>query len=92
MATKVRIPNKAGWALNEALNEHDPEIAELMGMLLDQIQREREAAANRFDKSALLRLADMTATVAMLQRHISRLATIHWLARNNEYDRQEQGI
>lgn len=87
MTTKVRVPNKAGWALDEAL-EHDPDIAELLEQLLNQIERERAAAKNRYDKNAQLRLADLMHTAAQLQRLCSRLAALHHLARQNEYDKR----
>lgn len=89
MTTALRVPNKAGWALDECLAEHDPELAELLTQLVDQVERERQLAANRYDKNTLLRLADMLLTVALLQVHVSRLARLHLLARHNEYDRHE---
>ena len=30
MSTKVRPHNKELWALNEAIDEHDPDVAELL--------------------------------------------------------------
>lgn len=90
MTTPVRVPNKAGWALDECLIEHDPELAELLVQLLAQMEKEREIAINRFDKNAQLRLADLLMTVAKLQIHFSRLTRLHQLARHNEYDRHEE--
>lgn len=87
--TTTRIPNKAGWALDECLTEHDPDIAELLVRLVNYVERERELAANRYDKNTLLRLADVLLAVALLQVHFSRLARLHSLARCNDYDRHE---
>lgn len=87
MTTNTRIPNKAGWSLDECLTEHDPDIAELVRQLLSQIERERVAAASRYDRNMLLRLADILLVVAKIQFHISRMARLHQLARRNEYDR-----
>jgi hypothetical protein len=86
MVTKVRPPNKTLWALDEAIADHDPSIAELVEQLLNHLEREEEAARNRYDKTAQLRLAKAVATLARLQLHCSRLAALHRQARNNEYD------
>lgn len=90
MTTRVRVPNKAGWALDECLIHHDPDLAELLVRLLDQIEREKEIAINRFDKNAQLRLAELLMTVAKLQIHFSRLTRLHQLARCNEYDKHTE--
>jgi len=90
MPTKSRVPHKALWSLDEAIEEHDPDIAELIGHLLDQLQREEEAARNRYDKTARLRLSETFATVARLQQHTTRLASLHRQARANEYDQHER--
>lgn len=89
MPTKSRIPHKALWALDEAI-DHDPDIAELIGDLLDQLKREDEAAKSRFDKTARLRISDAFATLATLQQHTTRLASLHRQARTNEYDQYER--
>ncbi len=89
MPTNVRVPNKAAWALDEAL-EHDPDIAELLGQLLEQLKREEEAARNRYDKTARLRLSEAFATLATVQQHTTRLASLHRQARTNQYDQHER--
>lgn len=88
MATAVRPPNKVIWALDEAIAEHDPEIAERFEELLNRIEQEKEQARRRYDKAAQLRLADMAITLARLQQHTSRLASLHRQARANQYDRR----
>lgn len=88
MATAVRPPNKVIWALDEAIEEHDPEIAEQFEELLNRIEQEKEQARRRYDKAAQLRLADMAITLARLQQHTSRLASLHRQARANQYDRR----
>lgn len=90
MPTKTRVPNKALWSLDEAIADHDPDIAELLGSLLSQLQREEEAARSRYDKTARLRLSETFATLAQIQQHTNRLAVLHRLARSNEYDRHER--
>ena len=85
-----RLPNKAGWALDEAIDDHDPAIAELLERLVDQVEAEKSSAENRFDKTARLRMAELLLTLTRLQQHSARLATIHQLARRNEYDRYEK--
>lgn len=90
MPTKSRVPHKALWSLDEAIQEHDPEIAELLGTLLDHLKREEEAARNLYDKTARLRLSETFATLATLQQHTTRLASLHRQARANEYDQHER--
>lgn len=90
MPTKSRVPHKALWAIDEAIQEHDPDIAELLGTLLDHLKREEEAARNRYDKTARLRLSETFATLATLQQHTTRLASLHRQARANEYDQHER--
>lgn len=85
-----RLPNKAGWALDEAIDEHDPAIAELLERLVNQVEMEKAAAENRFDKTARLRIAELLLTLTRLQQHSARLSTIHQLARRNMYDRYEK--
>ena len=88
MATAVRPPNKVIWALDEAIDEHDPAIAEQLEQLLNRIEQEKEQAKRRYDKVGQLRLADMAITLARLQQHTSRLASLHRQARGNQYDRR----
>lgn len=88
MSTKVRPPNKVIWALDEAIAEHDPDVAELIERLLTQLEREDEAARARFDKTTRLRLAESFAVLARLQGHTARLANLHRQARANEYDKR----
>lgn len=88
MTTKVRPPNKVIWALDEAIAEHDPDVAELLERLLTQLEREDEAARQRFDKVTRLRLAESFAALARLQGHTARLASLHRQARANEYDKR----
>ena len=88
MTTKVRPPNKTLWALDEAIAEHDPDVAELLERLLTQLEREDEAARQRFDKVTRLRLAESFAVLARLQGHTARLASLHRQARANEYDKR----
>ncbi len=87
MATKVRPPNKTLWALDEAI-EHDTDAAELLEQLLTQLEREQEEAKRRFDKAGQVRLAGAFVTLARLQAHQARVASLHRQARNNEYDRR----
>lgn len=88
MSTKVRPPNKVLWALDEAIDEHDPDVAELIEKLLTLMEREDEAARARFDKATRLRLAESFAALARLQGHTARLASLHRQARANEYDKR----
>ena len=88
MVTKVRPPNKTIWALDEAIDDHDPDIAELMDKLACFLEREEEAARNRFDKDARLRISEAALTLTRLNMHFARLTTLHRLARANEYDRR----
>lgn len=88
MSTKVRPPNKVLWALDEAIAEHDPDIAELIERLLTLMEREEEAARARFDKATRLRLGESFAALARLQGHTARLASLHRQARANEYDKR----
>lgn len=88
MSTKVRPPNKVLWALDEAIAEHDPDVAELVERLLATLEREEEAARARFDKAARLRLTESFAVLARLQTHTARLASLHRQARANEYDKR----
>lgn len=92
MSTPARLPNKAGWALDEALQEHDPAIACLLDDLIRHLEHEREAARSRYDKAALIRQGDALLTVNRLQQHTGRLATLHRLARTNQYDRYEREV
>jgi hypothetical protein len=87
MATKVRPPNKVLWALDEAI-EHDTETAELLTQLLHALERENEEAKRRFDKGTQVRLGQAFVTLAKLQMHTGRLASLHRQARNNEYDKR----
>ncbi len=89
MSSRVRVPNKAGWALDECLTDHDPAVNCLLDDLIRHIECEREAARSRYDKPALIRQGDMLLAVTRLQQHAGRLATLHRLARANEYDRYE---
>jgi len=88
VGTKTRVPNQAGWALDEILDEHDPEINELLAVLIDQVQREKEAAENRFDTRGRLRIAEVGFTLMQLQYHLGRVQKLHRMARANEYDRR----
>lgn len=88
MSTKVRPPNKVIWALDEAIAEHDPDVAELLERLLTQLEREDEVARSRFDKTTRLRLMESFAVLARLQGHTARLASLHRQARANEYDKR----
>jgi hypothetical protein len=88
VSTKVRPPNKVIWALDEAIAEHDPDIAELLERLLTLMEREDEAAKARFDKATRLRMAESFAVLARLQGHTARLASLHRQARANEYDKR----
>jgi chromosome segregation ATPase len=88
MATAVRPPNKVLWSLDEAITEHDPAIAEQLEELLNRIEQEKEQAKRRYDKAGQLRLADMAISLARLQQHTSRLASLHRQARSNQYDRR----
>ncbi len=88
MATAVRPPNKVLWALTECIDEHDPEIAERFEELLNRIEQEKEQAKRRFDKAGQLRLAEMVVTLAHIQQHTSRLASLHRQARSNQYDKR----
>jgi hypothetical protein len=57
-------------------------------VILTLIENERRAAKNRYDTKAQLRMADAVAALAQLQQATSRIATLHRLARSNEYDRR----
>lgn len=87
MATAVRPPNKVLWALAECI-EHDADIAELIEALINLLERENEQAKQRFDKAGRLRLAEGFATLARLQSHAARIASLHMQAKQNQYDRR----
>ena len=88
MVTSVRLPNKAGWALDEAI-QLDGDIAEHIATLLDALEHEREVAKHRYDTKAQLRIADAMTALARMQQATGRLATLHRLARANQYDGRE---
>lgn len=88
MSTTVRVPNKAGWALDEIIADHDPEIAELLTQLVQLIECEKEAAKSRYDQKAQLRIGDQLLVVTKLQASLLRVMHLHRLARNNEYDKR----
>lgn len=88
MVTKVRPPNKTLWALDECIADHDPEVAELIDKLTNILEREEGLARNRYDKDARLRISEAALTLTRLQLHLARLATLHRLARANEYDKR----
>ena len=88
MVTKIRPPNKTIWALDEAIAEHDADAAELVDQLAHYLEREEEMAKRRFDKDARLRIGEAALALTRLQLHLSRLATLHRLARANEYDKR----
>jgi hypothetical protein len=87
MATAVRPTNKILWAMAEAI-EHDADVAELIETLINLLEKEKEQATQRFDKAGRLRLAEGFATLARLQSHTARIASLHRQARGNEYDRR----
>lgn len=88
MATAVRATNKVIWAMDEAIQEHDAEVAELLSELTNRLEREQVIARNRFDKAGQLRVSEAFLVVARLQAHVARLASLHRQARVNEYDRR----
>ena len=88
MATAVRPTNKIIWAMDEAIQEHDADIAELLTRLLEILEREQEEAKRRFDKATQVRLGEAFVTLARLQSHTARCASLHRQARGNEYDRR----
>lgn len=63
MSTTTRPPNKTLWALDEAIGEHDPQLAQRVEALTKQIRREMDEAGRRFDKAAQARLGEMALTV-----------------------------
>jgi hypothetical protein len=87
MTTAVRPPNKVLWAMAEAI-EHDADAAELLDQLVTTLERENEEAKRRFDKAGQMRLGQAFVTLARLQQHTARLASLHRQARANEYDRR----
>jgi cell division septum initiation protein DivIVA len=88
MVTAVRATNKVIWAMDEAIQEHDGEVAELLSELTNRLEREQVIARNRFDKAAQLRVSEAFLLIARLQGHAARLASLHRQARVNEYDRR----
>lgn len=42
MVTKIRPPNKTLWALDEAITEHDPDLAELVEELMRFLEQEEK--------------------------------------------------
>lgn len=88
MATAVRATNKIIWAMAEAIDEHDADIAELLSKLLTGLETEKETAKRRYDKGGQLRIAECISTVARIQNHTARLASLHRQAKANEYDRR----
>lgn len=87
MATAVRATNKVIWAMDEAI-EHDGEVAELLGELVNRLEGEQGAARQRFDRAGQLRVSELVLVVARLQGHTGRLASLHRQARGNVYDRR----
>ena len=88
MSTTTRPPNKTLWALDEAIGEHDPQLAQRVEALTKQIRREMDEAGRRFDKAAQARLGEMALTVLEVQISATRLQTLPQLARANDYDRR----
>jgi len=88
MSTTTRPPNKTIGALDEAIGEHDPQLAQRVEALTKQIRREMDEAGRRFDKAAQARLGEMALTVLEVQISATRLQTLHQLARANDYDRR----
>lgn len=88
MATALRATNKIIWAMDEAIAEHDGEVAELLTALTNRLEQEQEIARRRFDKGAQLRISEAFLLIARIQAHAARLASLHRQARANEYDRR----
>lgn len=88
MATKVRPTNKNIWAMDEAIDDHDPDIAELLEQLMSGLEGEKEMAQRRYDKAAQIRILEIYMLAARIQTHTARLASLHRQARNNEYDKR----
>ena len=45
MATRVRPTNKNIWAMDEAIDDHDPDIAELLEQLMSGLEGRRNGTA-----------------------------------------------
>lgn len=88
MATKVRPTNKNIWAMDEAIDEHDPDIAELLEELMTALEGEKQMAQRRYDKAAQIRIMEIYMLAARIQTHTGRLASLHRQARNNQYDKR----
>lgn len=88
MATRVRPTNKNIWAMDEAIDEHDPDIAELLDQLMTGLEAEKEMAQRRFDRAAQIRILEMHMLAARIQTHTGRLASLHRQARTNQYDKR----
>jgi hypothetical protein len=87
MGTNTRSPNKVIWGMDEAI-EIDAALIELLNVLIDQVDTEKFAAESRFDTKGRLRLSEMLLTLVRMQQKISRLESLHRMARKNEYDRR----
>lgn len=88
MVTAVRPTNKVIWGMNEAIAEHDPQIASLEADLMAGLEAEKRDAGRRFDKGQQLRIMEIYVLAARIQTHTGRLASLHRQARANEYDKR----
>lgn len=81
------IADNAARALDEAIEEHDPDVVQSIADILRWIDEERRRAGERMDTPLRARLGDLSFTVAKLQQRTHRIAALHAMARRNQYDR-----
>lgn len=81
------IADNAARALDEAIEEHDPQVGDALREIIRWIEEERKRCEERLDTPRRARLGDLSFTVAQLQQATHRISTLHQLARRNQYDR-----
>lgn len=81
------IPDNAAKAIDECIDEHDPDVLQTIGRMIRWIEDERRRADEKIDTSHRARLGDLSFLVAKLQQSTHRVTALHQLARRNQYDR-----
>jgi hypothetical protein len=83
-ATRLRLPNKTQWALDDMLR-HAKEGREGMQTMLEWIERERLDAKGHYDTPRLARLGELSHIVAGVALHVGELERLASDARAGIY-------
>lgn len=81
------IADNAARALDECIEDHDPKIDKALHEIVRWIDEERRRCEERLDTPRRARLGDLSFIAVQLQQATHRIATLHQLARRNQYDR-----